>query len=124
MGWAGGVVSGTVAEGSGAGVCGGAVFGVVIGVCGTPEPGLGVAGFDCDHPPTADASRKTAARKGLGKRCIEFRKLLRFEHSLGCRQQQLRWQATLNLAAQPEGLFRHPTDKQSYCPAALRVKAA
>src|SRR5579864_4679974 len=37
-----GVVSGTVAEAGGAGVCGGAVFGAVIGVCGTPEPGFGV----------------------------------------------------------------------------------
>jgi hypothetical protein len=67
-----------VAAGGGAGVGGGAGFGVVIGVCGTPEPGFGVAGFDCDHPLTADTSRKITASKTLGERCIEFRKLLRF----------------------------------------------
>jgi hypothetical protein len=52
------------------------VFGVVMGVCGTPEPGLGVAGLDCDHPLTAETSRKTTASKALGERCIEFGKLL------------------------------------------------
>jgi hypothetical protein len=48
---------------------------------------------------------------------------LRLEQWFGCRQQLLRWQGKPSiLAAQPESEFRHPIDKQSYCPAALGAK--
>jgi hypothetical protein len=80
----------------------------------------------------------------MGERCIEFRKLLvetlafmdwpeplastlrscntGSEHTVGCSQQQLRWQGSLKSALpNPEGRFCHPTHKQSYCPAAPGV---
>jgi hypothetical protein len=69
-------VSGTVFVGGA-----GAVFGVVLGVCGTgvcgtPEPGFGVAGLDCDQTATVDTTKKKIVSKTLGERCIEFKKLL------------------------------------------------
>ena len=58
----------------------GAVFGT--GVCGRPEPGLGVAGLFCATAarPTVIIIRKKIASDALGKRCIEFKGLrsLRF----------------------------------------------
>ena len=54
--------------------CDGAVFGT--GVCGTPEPGFGVAGLFCARPamPTVITIKKNAS-DALGKRCIEFKGL-------------------------------------------------
>src|SRR5437763_1709660 len=62
-----GAVSGVVAGG-----CAGAVFGT--GVCGTPEPGLGVAGLFCAQlqRPNIMARKKSGA---LGERCIKLRGL-------------------------------------------------
>ena len=64
-GWVAGAVS--VADG-----CAGAVFGT--GVCGTPEPGFGVAGLFCAQPqrPNVKTRKKSDA---LGERCIVFKGL-------------------------------------------------
>jgi hypothetical protein len=73
-----------------------------------PEPGFGVAGLSCAQPqrPSIITRKKSDA---LGERCIEFKGLRNLgfnnlgfqqqgsEQSLGCREQQLRWQATLKL---------------------------
>jgi hypothetical protein len=53
-----------------AGVCGGGA-GLVLGsgVCGTPEPGLGVAGLSCAQPNAAHSNTKQ--KTAIGERCIE-----------------------------------------------------
>ena len=63
--------------------CDGAVFGT--GVCGRPEPGIGVAGLFCAtaaRPAVIDirTNIEMNASDAVGKRCIEFKGLrsLRF----------------------------------------------
>ena len=54
--------------------CEGAVFGT--GVCGTPEPGFGVAGLFCAQPQRPiESKRKRNASDALGERCIVFKGL-------------------------------------------------
>jgi len=60
----------------GAGVvtgCAGAVFGT--GVCGTPEPGFGVAGLFCAQPQRPNIKTMEKKSDALGERCIVFREL-------------------------------------------------
>jgi hypothetical protein len=108
-----------VAGACGVELAGGCVFGTE--VCGTPEPGFGVAGLDCAPATNADRTANRTTNKALRKRCIVFidtaSKLLRnpfkitglanmvqqiwfskiwfSEQSLGCTKQQLGWQEKL-----------------------------
>ena len=54
-------------------VCAGAVFGK--GVCGTPEPGFGVAGLFCAQPQRPHIKTMEKKSDALGERCIVFREL-------------------------------------------------
>jgi len=53
--------------------CAGAVFGT--GVCGTPEPGFGVAGLFCAQPQRPNIKTMEKKSDALGERCIVFREL-------------------------------------------------
>ena len=73
------MVDGTVPTGPDAGVDGfvGAGLALGAGVCGTPEPGLGVAGLVaglfCAQPRAAQSRNEAILR--IGERCIEFQGL-------------------------------------------------
>jgi hypothetical protein len=62
-----GAVSCTVVAGG----CAGAGVGLVIGVCGSPEPDLGVAGLDWAQQDVADIATNRSASEAIGERCIE-----------------------------------------------------
>lgn len=113
-----GLVS-VVAGACGVELAGGCVFGTE--VCGTPEPGFGVAGLDCAPATNADRMANKTTNKALGERCIVFidtalkvtqepikitglanmvqqtwfSEIWFSEQSLGCTEQQLRWQEKL-----------------------------
>jgi hypothetical protein len=123
---AGCVVDGTVPVGAVVGVDGLPGGGLVVGsgVCGCPEPGLGVAGLFCAHPGAAQRSNK--AIRAVGERCIEFQKLPIQTAKLAPSWMQ---RAATQMAgrmtihtAQPERGICHPKDKQSFCPAAACVR--
>jgi hypothetical protein len=82
---------------------------------------------------------KKNASDTLGERYIEFKDSERLvlkqssenkalktqssEQSLGCKEQQLRWQAyPISALPNPKRGFCHPTNQQSYCPAVLSVE--
>lgn len=98
--------------------CAGAVVGTE--VCGTPEPGFGVAGLFCAQAQRPNIKTREKKSDALGERCIVFREL----PTIGWMQRAATQMAGNLKSALPnlrEG-FAIQQMKQSYCPAALGVK--